>query len=238
MNLKTLFRKIRTVILKPKESAQKAEYYWTQWNGRRRLVGLGLADQLVRVEEKVAATGAFPPNYNELLLLYEDIRQRRPNVIFEFGSGLSTNIMAAALSKNAMESQSCPMLYSFESEKNWLDAADEWLDERYRSLVKLVHAPVNVETMFSTKVFTHPGIPDVVPSMVYLDGPGLTAEVKVAADMIALEDRLKPGFWLVVDGRRANVKFLEDHLRRRYKKVVRTGYLGGAFLQHGFELLA
>jgi hypothetical protein len=60
-------------------------------------------------------------------------------------------------------------------------------------------------------------VPDVVPDLLYLDGPPLSAARPVAVDPLDLEDRFPRGFTMVVDGRRSNVEFLKRHLRRTYR---------------------
>ncbi len=236
MKLTTIFRKAKTVVLHPLAAIRVAGYHVAQWQGRRRLVALGLKDQLERVESKCTATGALPPNYTELWYLYQDVRRLRPEVIYEFGSGLSTNIMAEALAVNAKDGGVDGRLYSFESEKQWWEVSDQWLDNQTRSFVELIYSPVRVEEMFGAKVFKYSGIPDLVPDLVYLDGPRLTPEVRAAADMLDFEPSLKPGFWLVIDGRRDNAEFLNRHLKRRYKTSVRCGFMGGAYLQRCYKL--
>jgi hypothetical protein len=236
MNFATVLRKTTTAVTRPIAAARGAGYHMAQRKGRRHLISVGLQDEVRRVEEKCAATGAFPPNYAELWHLYRDVTDRRPRVIFEFGSGLSTNVMAAALKANEERSRISGTLYSFESERRWYDATDQWLRPATKSYVQLVYSPVRVEELFGEKVFKYTNIPDVAPDMVYLDGPALTPDVRSAADMLDLEPRLKPGFWLVIDGRRDNARFLEAHFRHRYARVVRTGFLGGSYLQRCYEL--
>jgi len=64
-----------------------------------------------------------------------------------------------------------------------------------------------------------------VTSVLDLDGPALTPERQVAIDPLSLEDRLRPGFTMVVDGRFENVAFLRRYLRRSYS--VRSSRLRG-----------
>lgn len=237
MEFTTILRKTKTVLFHPLSSARVVGYHFSQRRGRHRLVNLGLRVHLERVEEKCLATGALPPNYMELWYLYDDVRRLRPRVIYEFGSGLSTNIMAAALSANAKDGGANGKIYSFESTKKWWAASDQWLDNETRSFVELVYSPVRVEELFGAKVFKHSNIPGLVPEMMYLDGPELTPEVRAASDILDFEALLVPGFWLVIDGRRDNAEFLDRHLQRRYKTSIRTGFMGGAYLQRCYELL-
>lgn len=231
-----LLRKFKTFFTRPLASARVGGYYYSQWNGRRHLVAAGLKNELENVERKCASTGALPPNYTELWYLYSDVRKLQPKTIFEFGSGLSTNIMAAALFKNHEECGLNGTLFSFESEKSWFDASGEWLESGYKDFVNLIYSPVTVDLMDGVKVFRYSNLPDIAPDMVYLDGPSLTKDVRSAVNVLDLEPKLRKGFWLVIDGRRENALFLERHFQRAYKSTLRTGFLGGAYLQRCYKL--
>jgi hypothetical protein len=56
------------------------------------------------------------------------------------------------------------------------------------------------------------------PDLVYLDGPALTPDRKIAVDMLDMEDRLVPGTRLIVDGRSQNCRFLADKFSRRWSQ--------------------
>jgi hypothetical protein len=73
-------------------------------------------------------------------------------------------------------------------------------------------------------------LPDVVPDFVFLDGPdpamvegqinGLSFQNPVrtvmAGDLLLMESTLLPGFYMVVDGRTNNARFLARNLQRPY----------------------
>lgn len=73
----------------------------------------------------------------------------------------------------------------------------------------MLHAPV--------EAVERQGVPCFVQRVVYLDGPALTPEVQVAADILDWEPPVPADFFMIVDGRRANTCFLREHLRRRYR---------------------
>lgn len=239
MELNVLARKIETTLTNPLGAARVASYHWAQWSGRRELVRIGLENEVKVCEEKCRVAGALPPNYTELKNLYMDVRQRRPKVVFEFGSGLSTHFLAAALRDNTAAGCSKGMLYSFEHHEQWLNHTEHWLNDDLRDFVDLIYAPTRVVEMHGRQVFLYDNIPaNLTPEMIYLDGPTLNPEVRASADILELEERLEPGFLLVIDGRRDNAKFLEEHWRNRYRRTVRTGFLGGAYIQRCYEMVA
>jgi hypothetical protein len=61
----------------------------------------------------------------------------------------------------------------------------------------------------------------------YLDGPPLTAEIQSASDLLFMEEKLPEDFYLVIDGRPLNFKFLCDNLKRRYRCEYRDDHFNG-----------
>lgn len=65
-------------------------------NGKRKLLNRGVLDT---IDDFVAKrpSGSLKPDYADLWFLYSLITKRRPKVVLEFGSGVSTVVMARAL---------------------------------------------------------------------------------------------------------------------------------------------
>jgi hypothetical protein len=154
--------------------------------------------------------GAFKPDYSDLRFLYEAVRSRRPTTVLEFGSGCSTAVIAAALRENGHG-----RLWSVESDEDWARVTEAALPDDLRPLVTVVYAPA-VEEDRDVPGWSYAHVPDVSPDFVYLDGPPHTRERKVAFDVLDLEPRFAPGFYLVVDGRGRNAYYLRDRFRGRY----------------------
>ena len=72
------------------------------------------------------------------------------------------------------------------------------------------------------QVFRHQGLPDVVPDFIYLDGPAVRGDVKIAVDIVDMEAKLPDDVLIVIDGRYRNRHFLQKHLRQQYHCKVRT----------------
>lgn len=236
--MRVLLRKTRTVITKSRASAYQAGAYYLEWRRKNQLRNSGLADIIKICERRTAEEGAYAPVYSELFLLYDDVRTRKPKIVFEFGSGCSTFILARALYDNEkQEPGSGGVLYSMESEEFWLEANARWLPEYLASHCRLIHAPVTRRRHKGIDVFSHQNIPDETPDLIYLDGPDYPPDCKIAADVLSLEDRLRPRLLLVIDGRRVNSEFLKRELRRKYRFFERKGIFGGGCVQRCFELL-
>jgi hypothetical protein len=155
---------------------------------------------------------AFPPTWTDLLLLYRLVRERRPDHVLELGSGCSTAILAQALYENRRGT-----LYTVDVDQHWLDVALSYVPKAAQAQVQPIYGPAVLSEYKGRQVWRHTSLPDVPLCMLYLDSPPLTAEVNVAVDPLDLEDRFRPGFVGVVDGRGANVAYLQQHLRRRFR---------------------
>jgi Methyltransferase domain len=161
-----------------------------------------------------AAVRGASPDYTDLWFLYQEVRRRRPETLLEFGSGCSTVILAFALHQNG-----AGHLWSLESDEHWAAATAAALPDDLRSRVTLVHAPVREDDR-DVGGWSYTNRPDIDPDFVYLDGPALTRERKVAFDVLDLEANLQPGCVVIVDGRGENVRYLEARLRRRHSFLV------------------
>lgn len=181
---------------------------------------------------------AFPPNCADLWFLYQTVRRRKPRTILEFGSGCSTVILAQALWENRREANDRQgRLYSIESDAHWRDVTARCMPSHLADLCDIQYSPAGEVDYGSVPAFRHTTVPDVVPELVYLDGPPLTEERQVAIDLLDLEPRFTPGFCLVVDGRWKNVLFLKRHLKRRYR-VSESGWsFNHSRNRHMFELV-
>jgi len=173
---------------------------------------------------------AIPPNYADLWFLYQAVRKRKPRVIIEFGSGCSTAILAQALQNNHQESStSSGYLYSIDADQYWSTLAAQAIPEPLRKFCETSYSPVQEIEYEGILGFRHAQVPDVVPNFLYLDGPGLTPERQVAVDVLDIEARLQPDFYMVIDGRKANSQFLQKHLKRRYRVTEREIYFHEVF---------
>ncbi len=160
---------------------------------------------------------AYPCVPGDLLYLYQAVRKSPPGVVLEFGSGCSTIMLSQALADNAREGKA-GHLYSLDADPKWGQVT---IDSIPGELVKwsditLTEAiPSEYE---DTPVWRYAGIPDVLPDLIYLDGPALSEERKVAVDVLDMEAKLKQGTRLIVDGRIPNCNFLEKHFKRDWLK--------------------
>ncbi len=205
--------------------ARRAGYEWFCWRARR----FWARQPWMRDFLTARPAEAFPPDYADLWFLYRTVRRRRPRLVLEFGSGCSTLALALALHENRGEGGPAGRLVSIDSDPYWTESTRGALPEGSREYCEILHRPA-VETEWNgTPVFRHSDLPQLEPDLVYLDGPPLTPERKVAVDVLDLEDRFRPGFLLIVDGRWANAMFLREHLRGEYRFEYRTLFQNSTF---------
>jgi len=160
---------------------------------------------------------ALPPDFGDLLFLYQTVRSRRPRCVLEFGSGCSTVIIAQGLFDNESKpSGPCGCVYSLDADPYWAKVTTKTMPPHLRRFCVIRHTPVFEVKCFGTRAFRHAVVPYVAPNLIYLDGPALTPEIQVAVDVLDIEDRLPAGFYGIIDGRWANTLFLKRHLKRRY----------------------
>lgn len=80
----------------------------------------------------------------------------------------------------------------------WARATNQYLPDHLRSICHVSYSPLLEVEYFGTPAFRHAEIADVTPDFLYLDGPDLMPERRVAVDVLDIEDRFQPGFYLVV----------------------------------------
>jgi hypothetical protein len=206
------------------------------------LVSEGILDTLLKIEAR--STGRLPPDYRDLARLHLVNRKRKVFTILEFGVGYSTLVMADALKKNeqdwkliknkpAIRNSSLFELHTLDTELEWINMALFDLPPELRKYVISHHSNVELGKFNGRDCHFYGKIPDVVPDLVYLDGPDPRAvilpgnearisgwgvdRVVIAADILQMESWLLPGTMVIVDGRTSNVRFLKHHFYRQWE---------------------
>lgn len=181
------------------------------------------------------------PKWMDLARLHASIRGCMAITVLEFGVGFSTLTMADGLSKNKQDwerivekpeirNSNMFELHSVDTSEKWIDKANSLIPGRLKDIVTLHHSPVYVGTFQDRMCHFYKQIPDIVPDFIYLDGPdpanvegaldGLSwhceDRVVMAGDILRLEPILLPGTLIIVDGRKANARFIGAHLYRSW----------------------
>lgn len=158
---------------------------------------LGLYHELSPVTA-LPPTSGWAASPDLLAHLYRTIRERRPRLILECGSGVSTLIMAYALSKNGSG-----RLVTLEHLDEYRQQTAGWLASHSLSDIvdlRLVHlVPVKIEDR-EWLWYDPVSIPDETFDLVFIDGPPeATGEEARFPAMPLLHDRLSPQAVIVLD---------------------------------------
>jgi hypothetical protein len=215
-----LARKWRTFSADP---AAVIEYKYVtpvRWRLRRALLGsrnrigrkhLGDVVRVIEEFQSKRPGESFAPDWYDLWLLYNDVRTRKPKRVVEYGSGVSTVVLAHGLAENGEG-----RMVSLESEEHWATVNRTALPRNVPC--ELLYSPVKASQVDGIPVwrFSHKPFPD--PDFIYLDGPPHVDDRIITADPLDLE-RVS---YIVIDGRTVNKNFLVRRLpgaRSRYRSL-------------------
>ena len=188
---------------------------------------------------------ALRPDVDDLVRLHRLVRQRPCVTVLEFGIGCSTIALAHALEQNELEhgdvlrprlrrNSQLFQLFSVDANERWIEHTRGRLPASLAHRTHLTHSAVSATTFGGRLCHTYDRLPDVVPDLIYLDGPdpadvggsvgGLSfaapERTVMAADILVMEPTLLPGTVIVVDGRENNKRFLARNLQRPHSITV------------------
>lgn len=189
----------------------------------------------------------FPPNYPDLARLHKIIRSRKCFTVLEFGLGYSTIVMADAILKNKqgwknlsnkprIRNSTLFQVHAVDTLETWIEKTREMLPKGLGEIVKLHYSTVSVGTFQSRACHYYDSLPNVIPDIIYLDGPDPTTaigdiyglnwsnrdRVVMAADILMMEPQLLPGTLIIVDGRAANSRFIKSHMYRNWSSAYNS----------------
>ena len=190
---------------------------------KRYLEKQGVLDVLSQGE-----TSEFEVIHADLAQIHRLIRSRKPRVVLEFGVGFSTLVIAHALKQNGKGH-----LFTVDTSQHWLDNTGKKLGA-LAGHVTLHQSDCVVSEHDGQLVSKYTNLPNISPDFVYLDGPwpwdikghvqGLNFGVddkeyrhQISADILLYESSLRVGAFILTDRRYANVQFLKNNLKRRWK---------------------
>jgi len=152
---------------------------------------------------------AIAPKYAHARNLYRIVRDRRPLRVLEYGSGVSTAVIAEALTQNG-----AGQLTSIDNCKEWADETMRTMPQSVAHCVRVLHYPVKEGMVGGVRVYRYGFQPTLAPDMIYLDGPNLDGDIYAAADLLDLEPSLEPRCLLLIDCRYEQTRFLQAHFKR------------------------
>jgi hypothetical protein len=222
--LTTLRRLLRSFLSHPRASLERRTR-WLAVPPLRRLHRYRLSRKVDLGFLSRRPPETYPPDFSDLWFLYQTVRKRAPRTILEFGSGASTVVLAQALHDNTAASPGEPgHLYSIDDQRRWADVTTSTIPPHLRELCEVRHIPTVEIDFDGVPCFRHAQLPDVIPDMIYLDGPTFSRQRNIAVDILDIERDLLPDTLLIIDGRGANTEFLKTHLSRPFHLRYRGWY--------------
>ena len=169
---------------------------WRSFEQVDALLGLYHA---VRPTGKLPSASGWAAAPDLLRHLYDTVREQRPQLVVELGSGASTVVIAAAL----RDAGSSGRLVSLDHDPVWADRTRSFLTENdLGSVVDLRIAPlVDVTVGGDTRRWYDPDqLPDGTVDLLIVDGPPKdTGELARYPAVPVLADQLRPGSIVVLD---------------------------------------
>ena len=122
--------------------------------------------------EAAAGTTVTGASYSDYLVLYEQVKSFKPKEVVEFGTGITTVVLAQALIENARDSgDAIGRLTSMEDDQEWYDVACSRLPDKVADVVDMVHSP-KVDGFYKCfRGVMYESLPDRDYDFVFSDGP-------------------------------------------------------------------
>ncbi len=176
---------------------------------------------------------AYTPEYYDLFRLVRFVRERKPQVLWEFGSGWSTCFLGQAVADNQTG-----ILYSMEADADWCRNTRSMLSPDVQAWVELRHVVPERVTVGGECASKYPWRPPAVPQFIYVDGPAGAGKCPGNADILEIEEQLEPGCLIVLDSRQKTTEFLRRTLRRKWRSWEEMGPMGRALGRFRNEMSA
>ena len=181
----------------------------------------------------------FGPDCADLARLHAFITKRKVLTVLEFGSGLSTLVMAHALSQNHVKfadkinlirRQNPFHVYALEADRKYAAVTEE-MCVRYNERVSVLPSDAYREDFRGMVAGRYNQVPSICPDLIYIDGPSPYSYLEsdeeylsfrspditnITTDLLKLEPCLLPGTVVVFDGMTNNARFNYRHLSRNW----------------------
>ena len=179
----------------------------------------------------------FSPDCADLARLHALVRIRKCLTVLELGSGVSTKVIADALSKNyddyqkdieLVRRQNPFKLFSIESEEKYLETTRNSLGD-LETFVEMLCVKARQDIFKNNICGRYMSMPSICPDFIYIDGPSPYSYsenedaylnishpdiTNVTCDLLLLEAYLLPGTFVIFDGMTNNARFNKRMLSR------------------------
>lgn len=190
-----------------------------------------------QVQKKI--TKILSPNIEQLYFLHNLITIYNRVTVLELGVGWSTTVISDALNVNkkkylkkidGLRFNNPYKLFSIDNNKKFIEITKNRLNSSQKKITKLKFSNVRMSE-FDKRICTEfEKIPKINPDMIFIDGPsqynvkgningfntGHPDLAPMCLDVLKIEPFLKPGTFLLLDGRTLNALFLKNFFYRNW----------------------
>ncbi len=119
----------------------------------------------IRSFERARPGESFQPDFVDLYYLYSHIRAHRPATVLEFGSGVSTAVMAHALARNGQG-----RLFSLEASEDWAKSSSNSLPSDLKRYATVEYRPPVAVNILGQATYCFEAPPVDSADLIYVDG--------------------------------------------------------------------
>lgn len=164
-------------------------------------------------------SGAYEPDWADLENIYNLVRRRKPKVVIELGAGASTLMFGLALLHNARDGAP-GHLYSIETSQYFQNLVIGRLPAEMKPIVDVLYSETAISQHDGINVLRHTTVPDVIPNLIYSDGPSFQPGCNVSADAVLMAETAGDDFAILIDGRGPTFRYTQKHIKGQYKVTV------------------
>lgn len=166
------------------------------------------------------------PKYRDLARLYYACETIKAKNILEYGCGFSSYIFHSFLNLTKNEDEEKRNLQIIEVHENFLKTATNRFREKRNDLeINTSLAKVFLDKSRNDGSHFYDAKYSILPDLIYLDGPdpadiegsyfaNSSQRLPISSDILIIESWLLPGTIVFIDGRVANVRYLQKKLTR------------------------
>lgn len=159
----------------------------------------------------------FPPDYIDLINLYNQIKKLKPKNILELGSGQSTIVIASVLKELEQQGHQCAF-YSIDQEEKYLKITMNSMPKKLNKYVKFFHRNIYVKKREGINMSFYENLPDINFDYVYEDRRDHES-TPIAGDLLEIEEKnLKKNipFNFTIDDMFITQNVLKQKLKQKY----------------------
>jgi len=170
----------------------------------------------------------FEPDYSDLYNIFCIVKNRKPKISLEIGSGYSTYIISETLKRLSMKDGLKRKLYCLEQEEKYLKIIKNYQNLGNSNLIKFIKTDLEVKNYLNHKVSVCSNYPKSEINFFYEDRTD-HKDTSIAADALLIEEKMPKDYAICIDGMIDTVDFYKKNLKRKYK-ISGRGFHGINFI--------